>query len=177
MKHVTLKFTIFLIIVMSILYFKEQISLATPENKSIISSKHQTVHSAELIIRNTPVDKKSMTVQELKFQYEQKFKKLRYTVNDKLDNLMEQAYNEYKQKQQIGEEISYFYFYNKYKDIAVQLEENTDTHFNQLYKQLQVELESQGYKKSEASEFRAIYEKSKSKQKKKMLKRFVNALG
>ncbi|WP_226037823.1 hypothetical protein [Aquibacillus saliphilus] len=178
MKWKIIVTTIIVIFLTSIISLNQSIML----KNSAVLTKNSTLEMKQLSSnwfnnQPKPVATAAPTIQEIKDDYQHQFKKLEVDVNNKLDNLMDEAYNEYKQKKQNDEKISFSHFYTKYKDIAVQLENNTDKHFYKLYNQLQLELKSHGYNRNEAEQFKTIYEKSKSKQRNQMLKRFLQALG
>ncbi|WP_138419854.1 hypothetical protein [Aquibacillus sediminis] len=106
-----------------------------------------------------------LTATEINRQYKPAFESLESQATDRLNNLLTNAYDEYREKKENDEKISYSYFYQKYKSGADRLEENTDQAFEQLYKALQKDLKENGHSEDEASEFKEEYEAAKESRK------------
>ncbi|MHC0037893.1 hypothetical protein [Pseudoneobacillus sp. C159] len=102
-----------------------------------------------------------VTVKNIKDKFRPVFKSLESQANGKIDALMSRAFNEYQQKKENGESISYSYFYQKYTSAGRDLENKTDGAFNYIYKALENDLQKHGYSVSHAKPFREQYEETK----------------
>ncbi|MDC3412141.1 hypothetical protein NC797_01415 [Aquibacillus sp. 3ASR75-11] len=116
------------------------------------------------------------TVIEIKEQYRSSFERLEKQTRKKLNQLIDKARKEYKQKKQAGEDISYINFYTKYSALAQQLEQKTNTSFERVYTSLEQKLEENGYQKNNAIEFKNTYTKTKQDIKQKIMERSIQLL-
>lgn len=113
------------------------------------------------------------SAEEVKGKYRQSFESLEVQANNKLNNLIARAYDEYTEKKNNGESISYSYFYSKYKNALDALEAQTDKAFLTIYDTLINDLTSLGYDPAKATVFKEEYERTKNSQKHVLLQRIM----
>ncbi|WP_186577068.1 hypothetical protein [Aquibacillus kalidii] len=140
------------------------------QHQMVNDSFEQKQESDNYTHRSTPkVTSSSVTnsitpLKILKQKYKSKFKTLESNTNDKLNELLESAYKEFRKQQQRGN-IDYFGLYSKYKRKADKLESLTDEEFQHIYEKLQAELVENGYSKEQANVYKQMYQDSKKKRK------------
>lgn len=119
---------------------------------------------------------KTVTVATIKDKYRPSFENLQNQANNKIDTLVNAAYNEFKTKKQSGESISFAYFYQKYSGAGKALEDKTDSAFQIIYKALQDDLQKNGYSTSHAKDFLEEYQAAKSARESALLNKAKEAL-
>lgn len=115
----------------------------------------------------------NVTADAIKETYRPKFEALEQQAESRLNQLLRYAYQEYQEKKENGEEISYGYFYQKYKAAAKKLEEKVDVVFYRLYDQLVAELKKHGFSEKDAHEVKEYYEERKSERRSAILKKIA----
>ncbi|EDL64893.1 hypothetical protein BSG1_20245 [Bacillus sp. SG-1] len=152
----------------------------TGDNKTQQKSSNKDIDKEESRSQSKTVsksiDNKTLSVEEIKSQYRPAFKQLEEQVKSRLTDLLEVAFNEFKEKKDSGEKITFTYFYKKYTTASGDLESNTDKAFNLLYSSLQKDLKKHGHSKKHAVEFKDQYEEEKKVLKKKILSKAVDQL-
>jgi predicted GNAT family acetyltransferase len=106
--------------------------------------------------------KKQPSKAELRDRYQFAFENFYEQVQKKVSDLMQVAYEEYIEKKESGEDISYFYFFTKYNRAAKNLEEATDEAFYDIYEAFVADLKKHGYDTAVAEEYLSQYENKKS---------------
>ncbi|MDC3416652.1 hypothetical protein [Aquibacillus salsiterrae] len=107
----------------------------------------------------------TLSRKEIKAQYKPAFKSLEVQATQKLNNLLQLAYEEYQTKKENDEKIDFAYFYRKYKTAADNLEAKTDQAFDQIYGSLVKDLKENGYSGNAANDFKDQYEEAKEQRK------------
>ena len=153
---------------------KQNITETTPIGKTeaINSTTSVSKRGTSNISNSVPTP----SVTSIKSKYEPVFESLEAQANSKINHLAAKAFNEYIDKKQNKEQVSYGYFYNKYTSAAETLESNTDSAFDMVYSALQKDLKENGYSPSHASSFKEQYEKTKTERKNALLKKATSAL-
>ena len=125
---------------------------------------------------NIPNAEQVPSVASIKSKYEPVFESLEAQANSKINSLAAKAFNEYIDKKQNKEQVSYGYFYTKYTSAAETLEANTDSAFNMVYSALQADLKRNGFSPSHAVGFKEQYDETKKERKNALLKKATSAL-
>lgn len=116
-------------------------------------------YSVPLPEANVPDD--SLSEQEIVTQYQSSYSSLMAEADHRIRQLASEAQNEYMNKVQNQEDVSYSYFFSKYNSAANRLEESTDQAFATIHKQMKNQLQSQGYSSQPAQEMKSDYEQTK----------------
>lgn len=143
---------------------------ATETNNSPNSTTGSTKKNDHLN-KNNPAKPNSIkpTVDTIKQRYMPTLEALQNQANEKINNLVEQAKQEYITKKSSGESISFGYFYNKYYGAAERLESRTDAAFSSILAIIEKELESYGHSKDHAQSFRDEYNATKERRKNNLI--------
>ncbi|MFC7371133.1 hypothetical protein ACFQPF_05540 [Fictibacillus iocasae] len=119
---------------------------------------------------------KPATEQEIIAKYTPAFEGLEAEADSKIVQVVEVAKNEYIQKKNAGDTISYKYFALKYKSAAATLEETTDNAFYEIYNSMSDELRKNGHSNTSLQQFRDTYEAKKEAREKEILKKAMEYL-
>ncbi|ARI76509.1 hypothetical protein [Halobacillus mangrovi] len=103
----------------------------------------------------------ALSAEEIIEPYRTTYKELIGEAENRIDGIVSEAEEEFVEKKQSGEDISYSYFFNKYNSAADRLEASTDEAFEEIYKPLKAQLEEQGYKSEAAEDLKREYQKTK----------------
>jgi DNA anti-recombination protein RmuC len=133
------------------------ISTNTSSSSSSSSSSNQTSNN------------KAVSLERILGSYHQTFEQLEEQANERLNNLLKRAYDEFQEKKKNGESISYTQFFGKYSASAESLEARADASFYSVYTSLQNDLEKHGYSVEEANKFENDYENAKKERKNAVL--------
>jgi hypothetical protein len=117
-----------------------------------------------------------LTASAILNKYKPTFEDIEVQANDKVNELIGYAFEEYKDKKKNGKDISYFYFYSKYSAAGKVLESKTDESFNYAYNLLTQELKSKGFAESEASAFKEEYKQTKKERKSQLIAKAMDVL-
>ncbi|MBB6453643.1 DnaJ-domain-containing protein 1 [Salirhabdus euzebyi] len=118
--------------------------------------------------------KETQSVSSIVTKYEDSLTSLKEQVEEKLNVLMEHAFEEYAADKQDDGNVNLPMLYLKYKKAIDDLEEKTDSSFQKIYEQLKEELSSHGYDPSEASSIKEEFEQMKEQTKSVMMEKVMD---
>lgn len=102
-----------------------------------------------------------ITLTEIKQQYMVKFLTLEGEISASLNDLLDQAIADYREKKANNKQMNVRDFQTKLATDIRQLEASSDQQFNAIYQQLEIDLVENGFSKAEATPFRAQYQAEK----------------
>ncbi|QHS23305.1 hypothetical protein GWK91_10240 [Virgibacillus sp. MSP4-1] len=147
----------------------DEFDLDTPEKE--VSSQYQDPFQQTIQNRkfsDTALDEES-TSQSIINKYKGTLLDLKKQVEEKLNQLLEEAHQEYKQ----GDSANLPGLYLKYNQAIQELEHKTDESFQEVYQQLQEELKANGYDPDKAETVKEEYEQIKKETRSVMTERVM----
>jgi len=138
------------------------------EDKQLTDNEYRFLHGIK-----PKQEMKEVTVDSIISDYEQSLLQLKEQVDDKLNHLMELAYEDY-QKQKKEGKGNLVTLYLKYQKAIDELEENTDQSFAEVYEKLVEELEKHQFDVAEAEKLKDQYEEMKEKTRQVMFNKVMD---
>ncbi|SES72178.1 hypothetical protein SAMN05421676_101281 [Salinibacillus kushneri] len=134
------------------------------------SSNSSKEHHQQIMKPSNDISSEDKSAQSIIDSYTSTLHNLKKQVEDKLDKLLEEAYQEYEQ----GEDATSLpALYLKYNQAIQELEQKTDQSFQEVYQELQNELEANGYDPGKAESVKEEYEKIKKETRSVMTERVM----
>ena len=141
---------------------------AKPEEKQLTDNEYRFLYGIK------PKEKvEEVTVDSIISEYEQTLLQLKEQVDEKLNDLMELAYEDYQKQKQDGKG-NLISLYMKYQKAIDELEENTDQSFEEVYEKLVEELEKHQFDVAEAEKLKDQYEEMKEKTRQVMFNKVMD---
>ncbi|GAA0484932.1 hypothetical protein GCM10008986_07720 [Salinibacillus aidingensis] len=147
----------------------DEFDLDTPEKE--VSSQRQDPFQQNIQNRklnDTALDEES-SAQSIIDNYKDTLLDLKKHVEEKLNQLLEEAHQEYEQ----GDSANLPGLYLKYNQAIQELEQKTDQSFQEVYQRLQEELEDNGYDPDKADAVKEEYEQIKKETRSVMTERVM----
>lgn len=157
---------------------KEKVGLSEPQDRiqQSIDEKHGIPPEFSILKNNEKVVEEVeqfLNSQTIEKPFVEKFDRLEATANNELVKLIGLALEDYKTKQENGEEISYFYFYQTYYPKVTALLDEINTSFNENYDALKNELKKSGFSPDSAEKFKEEFEEKKREQTKQLMTKVI----
>ncbi|RXJ01669.1 hypothetical protein DS745_09320 [Anaerobacillus alkaliphilus] len=141
--------------------FEIELPIFVIDEQTLVNSENSDSSTSSDKVSTTSNTSTIPTLEIIISSYLSSFEELEAQANERLDQLVKHAYNEYKEKKAKKESISFPYFYGKYKTAGKALETQSDEAFYSLYTTLQNDLEKHGYDKATVTYFKTEYEQTK----------------